>query len=130
MHEFSTMSGIVNAVREEGKKHNADAITKVVLEIGELTFLGEEQLRFAFDVLTKDTEMEGAELVIEKVEPKVVCPVCGYEGNVEYDEKEEFHIQFPILKCPVCGSDVGITSGRECLIKNIEIEVEDVPPEG
>ncbi len=129
MHEFSTMSGIVNAVKEEGRRYGADAITKVVLEIGELTFLGEEQLRFAFDVLTRDTEMEGAELVIEKVEPKVRC-ICGYEGAVEYDEKEEFHIQFPILRCPVCGSDVEITSGRECLIKNIEIEVEDVPSQG
>ena len=128
MHEFSTMEGIVSAIREEGKKHNAKAITKVWLEIGELTFLGEEQLRFAFEVLTKDTEMEGAELVIEKVAPKVRCK-CGYEGNVNYDEKEEFHIQFPILKCPLCGSDVEITSGRECLIKNIEIEVEDVPYE-
>jgi len=129
MHEFSTMTGIVNAVREVGKKHNASAVTKVILEIGELTFLGEEQLRFAFDVLTKNTEVDGAELVIEKVRPKVRC-LCGYEGDVEYDEKEEFHIQFPILKCPVCGSDVEITSGRECLIRNIEIEVENVPSEG
>ena len=122
MHEFSTMQGIVSAIREEGRKHNAKAITKVWLEIGELTFLGEEQLRFAFDVLTEGTEMEGAELIIQKVEPKVRCE-CGYEGKVNYDEKEEFHIQFPILRCPVCGNNVEIVSGKECLIKNIEIEV-------
>jgi hydrogenase nickel incorporation protein HypA/HybF len=129
MHEFSTMSGIVNAVRGEGRRHNAKAIIKVTLEIGELTFLGEEQLKFAFGVLTEGTEMEGAELLIKKVEPSVKCS-CGYEGAVEYAEKEEFHIQFPILRCPVCGSDVEIMSGRECLIKNVEVEVEDVPSQG
>ncbi len=131
MHEFSTMSNIVAAVRGEGRRHNATGITKVLLEIGELTFLGEEQLRFAFDVLTKDTEMDGAELIIEKVMPKVKCE-CGYEGGVEYDEKKEFHIQIPILKCPRCGNTdtVKITNGRECSIKNVEIEVEDVSSQG
>ncbi|MEA2054435.1 MAG: hydrogenase maturation nickel metallochaperone HypA [Candidatus Thermoplasmatota archaeon] len=129
MHEFSTMANIVGAVMEEGRKHNASRITKVLLEIGELTFLGEEQLRFAFGVLTKDTEMEGAELIIGKVKPKVRCQ-CGYEGDASYAEKEEFHIQFPILRCPECGDTVEIINGRECLIKNVEIEIEDVSPQG
>lgn len=94
MHEFSTMQGIVSAIREEGRKHNAKAITKVWLEIGELTFLGEEQLRFAFDVLTEGTEMEGAELIIQKVEPKSDAN-AGMRGRLTMMRRRSFISSFP-----------------------------------
>jgi len=125
MHEFSTMQAIVNAILEEAKKLNAKEISKVVLQIGELTFLGEEQLKFAFEILKEDTIMKNAELIIEKIEAKVKCK-CGYVGNIEYGIKEEFHIAFPILRCPKCGGEVEILKGRECLIKSVEMEIEDV----
>ena len=126
MHEFSTMNQIVNTILEEGKRHNAHKITKVILEIGELTFLGEEQLRFAFDLLTKDTILEGANLDIQKKGIKVKCS-CGYEGGVEYEEKEEFHLFIPLLRCPRCNEEVEIIQGRECVIKSVRMEIEDVP---
>ncbi|MGC9308536.1 MAG: hydrogenase/urease maturation nickel metallochaperone HypA, partial [Thermoplasmatota archaeon] len=107
----------------------ATAITRVVLDIGELTFLGEEQLRFAFHVLREDTLLGGAELVINRIPPQVTCS-CGYEGAVEYEEKEDFHIRFPLLRCPECGGSVHVQRGRECLIKHIEIERDDVPAAG
>lgn len=129
MHEFSTMSSIVATVLEEGEKHHATAITKVVLNIGELTFLGEEQLRFAFQVLSQDTLLDGAELVINHVAPEVRCS-CGYAGDVEYEEKKDFHVRFPRLHCPECGDRVDVQQGRECLIKHIEIERDDVSAEG
>jgi len=126
MHEFSTMNQIVNAILEEGRKHHAHKIEKVILEIGELTFLGEEQLRFAFDLLTEGTILEGAELEIEKKEIEVRCS-CGYEGKIEYEEKEEFHFLIPLLKCPRCNEEVEIIKGRECIIKSVRMEMEDVP---
>jgi hydrogenase nickel incorporation protein HypA/HybF len=129
MHEFSTMSSIVATVIEEGKKHNATAITRVVLDIGELTFLGEEQLRFAFQVLSEDTLLDGAELVINRIPPQVTCS-CGYAGNVKYEEKRDFHIRFPLLCCPECNGSVTVQHGRECLIKHIEIERDHVPAAG
>ncbi len=125
MHEFATMQQIIYAILEEAKKCNAKEVSKVFLEIGELTFLGEEQLKFAFDILKEETILENAELIIEKVKAKIKCE-CGYEGGIEYGLKEEFHIAFPILKCPVCGGDVEIIKGRECLIKKVEMEIEDV----
>jgi len=126
MHEFSTMQAIVNAILEEAKKYKAKEISKVVLQIGELTFLGEEQMKFAFDILKEGTLLEKAELLIEKVQARVRCK-CGYKGSIDYGMKEEFHITIPILKCPKCGSEVEIIKGRECLIKKVEMEVPDVP---
>ena len=126
MHEFSTMSQIASAILEEGRKHNASYITKVILEIGELTFLGEEQLRFAFDLLKKGTMLEKAELEIQKKGIKVRCS-CGYEGGIEYEEKEEFHFLIPLLRCPRCNKEVEIIEGRECIVKSVQMEIEDVP---
>jgi len=125
MHEFSTMQGIVNAILEEAKKYNAVEITKVEIEIGELTFLGEEQMKFAFDILKEGTIMEEAEISIEKIRARVRCRTCGYEGGVKYGMKEEFHLSFPLLKCPQCGGEVDIVRGRECTIKNVEMEIEN-----
>lgn len=125
MHEFSTMQEIVNAIMEEAKKHNAIEISRVIIEIGELTFLGEEQLKFAFDILKEGTIMENADIVIKKVRAKIKCK-CGYEGKAKYGLKDEFHIIFPILKCPKCGGDIEIVKGRECFIKSVEMEIPDV----
>ena len=116
------MQSIIEAVIAEGKKHSAKEINKVFLEIGELTFLEEEQLRFAFDILKEGTILEKAELIIKKIETKVKCQ-CGYEGKIEYGLKDDFHIMFPILRCPKCGGNVEILKGRECLIKKVEMEI-------
>ena len=124
MHEFSTMQQIVHAILEEARKHNTIKIKKVILEIGELTFLGEEQFKFSFNVLKENTLLERAELVIKKTQTKVKCK-CGYQGRIKYGLKEAFHLSFPILKCPICRAEVEIIKGRECLIKSIEMEIED-----
>lgn len=122
MHEFSTMQNIVSVVIDEAKKMGAKEINKVIIEVGELTFLGEEQMKFAFDLLKEGTIAENAELVIRKTKAKIKCK-CGYEGEIRYMEKDEFHIIFPIINCPVCGGEAEILEGRECRVKSMEVEV-------
>jgi hydrogenase nickel incorporation protein HypA/HybF len=121
------MASIVDTVREEAGKHHANRVLQVTLEIGALTFLNEEQLHFAFNVLTTDTELAGALLIIESVLPMVQC-TCGYTGDTTYEAREGLHMHIPILCCPQCGGSVTIVKGRECYIKDIKIEVEDVSP--
>ena len=124
MHEFSTMQNIVEVILEEGKNHNAKKILRVTLKIGELTFLGPDQLRFSFDVLTKGTIMENADLLITKIQPQVKCD-CGYSGATEYDKTLELHLSVPLLKCPRCGNSIEIVKGRECIVSDIQMEVPD-----
>ncbi|MBC7080977.1 MAG: hydrogenase maturation nickel metallochaperone HypA [Thermoplasmatales archaeon] len=121
MHEFSTMQNIMSIVIEEAKKMGAKKISKVTVEIGELTFLGEEQMKFAFNLLKEGTIAENAELVIIKIKAKIKCK-CGYKGEIRYGEKNDFHIIFPIINCPLCGNDAEILEGKECRIKSIEVE--------
>jgi hydrogenase nickel incorporation protein HypA/HybF len=129
MHEFSTMQQIVHTILQEGKKQNAQSIKTVTLEIGEMTFLGFDQLQFAFDILKEHTILEHARLILRKIPVKVSC-TCGYTGKIDYDVNEAFHIALPLFKCPQCQGDITILEGKECIIKSIELEVENVTAEG
>jgi hydrogenase nickel incorporation protein HypA/HybF len=122
MHEFSTMQHIVEVVLSETQKHKPIKITCVNLEIGELTFLGIEQLRFAFQVLTKDSLLKNAELKIESVKPIIKCPSCNYRGDTKYEDKPHLHFMIPLLKCPLCGEDIEIVRGRECTVTSVQME--------
>jgi hydrogenase nickel incorporation protein HypA/HybF len=123
VHEFSVTSQIVQSVLAEAEKRGAKKVTEVDLVVGKLTFLGLEQVRFAFEALTKDTIMEGAKLVIEEQEGVVKCHNCGYEGDFKYEDDPLYHVPVPTLKCPKCGSTVEITAGKECTIKSIKLLV-------
>jgi len=123
VHEFSMTTQIVETVLQEAEKHNAKRVTKVHLVIGKLTFLGLEQVRFSYDVLVKDTIMEGSKLYIEEKNGVVKCSSCGYEGDLMYEDDPMYHLSTPTLRCPKCGGVVDIVGGRECTIKSIRLVI-------
>jgi hydrogenase nickel incorporation protein HypA/HybF len=125
MHEFSVMTQIVDSILEEAKRRDASSVEQVDLEIGEFTMLGEEQLRFAYEVLSKDTVLQGSTLEIRQKRGKVKCPACGFEGDVMIAEDSP-HQLIAILECPRCHAPAEITEGRECVIRNIRMVVPDV----
>ena len=121
MHEFSMTSQIVNAVLEEAKKHNAKRVNEVHLIIGKLTFLGLEQVKFAYKVLVKNTILEDSKLRIEEKDGVVKCNSCGYAGDLRYEDDPVYHVPSPTLVCPKCGSVVNIVGGKECTIKSLKL---------
>jgi hydrogenase nickel incorporation protein HypA/HybF len=125
MHEFSVMTQIVDSILEEVKKRDATKVEQVDLEIGEFTMLGDEQMKFAYEVLSKDTVLQGSTLRVTHRKGKVKCDACGYEGDVMIAEDSP-HRMIPILECPKCHSPARIIEGRECFIRNIRMVVPDV----
>lgn len=121
MHEFSMTTQIVNCILEEAEKHNAKRINEVHLVIGKLTFLGLEQVKFAYETLVKDTIMEDSKLYIEEKDGVVKCNNCGYTGDLKFEDDPVYHIPSPTLSCPKCGSVVNIVGGKECTIRSIKL---------
>ena len=123
MHEYSTTKQIVEFVLNEAGKHGAKKDLEVKLVIGKLTVLGIEQVKFYYELLTKETIMENSKLTIEEEEPIVECENCGYKGSTKFEDENLYHFLIPTLSCPVCGKPVKIVKGKEILIKSIKVSV-------
>jgi hydrogenase nickel incorporation protein HypA/HybF len=120
MHEISIAGAIIDAVLDAAKKNNAKKVNEVFLEIGELTALNPEQLKFIFETITHGTVADGARFDIKLIRPLIECKQCSYHGTIEFFEK--LHFFLPVIKCPMCeGIDVDIIAGRECNVKKIKI---------
>lgn len=124
MHEFSVMSQMVDGIIEEAERHHATKVEEVILELGEFTMLGEEQLRFAYEILTRENILKGSVLTIVPVKGVVECD-CGFRGEMAPSEDTP-HRSVPILECPRCGNPARIVGGRECTVRNLRAVVPDV----
>lgn len=120
MHEVSVMAAIVENVLKELEKHTVLKVEEVQLILGELTFLGEEQLQFAYEIITRDTVLEGSTLVVEPEETELMCKSCGYQGPAD-KLGEEYHMSMPSLVCPKCGGGVKVLKGQSCRVSSMKV---------
>ncbi len=122
MHEASIAQSIVQTVLQEANKQNALHIESVEIEIGELSFLGIEQIEFWVKTGFQGTIAENAEIVIKQVKGIIHCQVCEYQGELKIEKDPAYHFSIPTFSCPHCqSSKIEITQGREALIRRIKI---------
>ncbi len=119
MHEYSVMNQLVSALLEELDGRDIDRVKEVRIEVGELTFLGQEQLKFAYETLSKDTVLENSKLAVKEIKSKIRCRECGYEGGVNYSDRSSVHYQVPVISCPECDSKPNIVQGKETKIVGV-----------
>ena len=115
MHELSIMGNILDIVLQHAEKNNARKVMKVNLKIGILSDVIPEWAQKYFEMLSKDTIADNAELIIEKVPARIKCNNCGFE----YEFTKE-NWQFSCTRCD--SSDIELLSGREMTVTSIEIE--------
>jgi hydrogenase nickel incorporation protein HypA/HybF len=120
MHEVSVMSGIVESVLKELEKHSVLKVEEVDLVLGELTFLGEEQLQFAYEIITRGTILEGSKLLVIPEETELMCVSCGYQGPAD-KLGEEYHMSMPSLVCPKCRGGVKVLKGQSCRVTSMKV---------
>ncbi len=124
MHEYSIMVDIVQAALKAVEGYDVENVEKVFLDVGELTFLNPEQLRFTFRVLTEKNVLSGAELVVQELKAEIKCQSCSYRGGLP-DNVEEMHYGIPRIFCPQCKGKVDLLKGKECILRNIKMNVKD-----
>ncbi len=87
-------------------------VEKLNLRIGKLASVVEHSLSFCLEIITKDTPLEGAQMVIEAVPVQLRCETCNHLWQT--DE--------PAFGCPQCrDGKVTMISGREIEISSIEL---------
>jgi len=113
MHELPVTKSILNITVEEAEKHKAKKVKDIKIKIGELTGLVPVSIQYYFDIISKGTIAEGANVIIDKIPIKVLCKNCGH--NYDASTKD--------FKCMKCESEnIKITGGNEFYIDSIEIE--------
>ncbi len=122
MHEYSVMSQLVSALLDELDGRDIERVNEVRIEVGELTFLGHDQLKFAYKTLSQDTVLEGSDLDIKEIKSSIKCEECGYEGGVNYSDRASVHYQVPVISCPECDSKPSIVQGKETKIVGVTAE--------
>jgi hydrogenase nickel incorporation protein HypA/HybF len=129
MHEFSIATDIVEAVSQFAEAHPDKKILKVRLQVGELTCVEADQLKFCYESIVKETNLENSALEIENVSARVKCPHCDYKGAPRYWD-EAVTTAIPTLQCPQCGQAAEAIAGHECAIKTVQFlqsEIADAP---
>lgn len=113
MHEMSLAEGVLQLVEDTAKRENARRVKLVVLEIGRMSSVEPEALKFCFEAVTNGSIAQGAVLEIIDVPGAGWCMLCS----------ETVPMEALYGACPTCGSyQVQATSGTEMRVKEIEIE--------
>lgn len=113
MHEMSLAEGVLQLVEETAQRERAQRVKLVVLEIGRLSSVEPEALKFCFEAVTHGSLAQGAALEIINVPGAGWCMPCG----------ETVPMAESFGACPKCGSyQVQPTEGTEMRVKEIEIE--------
>ncbi|MGB9692663.1 MAG: hydrogenase maturation nickel metallochaperone HypA [Candidatus Sumerlaeaceae bacterium] len=125
MHEYSLMEDVVASLQKSLEREGVStvgAVKEIVLRIGALDIHSEASFKQAFEVLTKNTLLEGAQLQLEIVPAQYKCRKCGYTGTVGVGDADG-HQAEPVVECAQCGEPCIVTGGRG--IHPIDVVVED-----
>jgi len=122
MHEFSFAYNIFKIAEATALKYNANKISQVYLEIGELTLIVPELPKRSFEMATKGSIAEGAELKIEILPGKIKCRDCSKISTVTLSE-ESYLTGLQLFQCRHCQSkNTEIIEGKKANVKNIKIQ--------
>lgn len=113
MHELSLAQEIIKILEEQMSLHQVKKVLRVRVRIGKLMNVVNSSLLFCFEIASKGTKLEGAELEIEEMGIRCLCQTC----------QEEFMVESFVFSCPRCqGTDLKQISGDEFFIHSMEVE--------
>ncbi|MGR9053766.1 MAG: hydrogenase maturation nickel metallochaperone HypA [Gammaproteobacteria bacterium] len=113
MHEMSLCESILEIIEQQAQQQNFTTVKMVTLEIGALSTVEPDAMRFCFDAVMNGSLADRARLEIIDVEGRAWCLQCG--KNVAVRQRYD--------ACPNCGGyQLQIVAGEEMRIKELEVE--------
>ena len=110
MHELSLLENVREILESHAQNQQFTKVIRITLEIGTLSCVEPDALRFGFDVVMKGSPAEEAKLVITESDGVGICEKCGQHTvmGTLYDP------------CRSCGSPfVNVIQGAEMKIKDL-----------
>ena len=108
MHELSITRNVVAICAEHAR---GARVTRVTLEIGKLSAVMPESVRFCFDVCAQGTAVEGAELQIIETPGEARCRDCG----------NQVLLTALFGRCQCGSTNLQLIAGEELKIQEMEV---------
>ena len=112
MHEYGIAYDLYATARKAAIENHAREVKTIRVEVGKMAMVNPDQVIFLFDAIKEDDPLfTKTTLQCEEVAAETTCH-CGYSGS-------------EVFVCPGCGALPELVRGREIVVTNIEIEVDD-----
>lgn len=113
MHEMSLAENVLQIIEESARSQNFRRVRCVVLEIGRLSSVEPDAMRFCFDAAMAGSIADGARLEIVETEGRGWCAQCA--SDVPLAALYE--------PCPHCGGyQVSVMGGDLMRVRELEVE--------
>ena len=113
MHEMALAEGVLQIVEATIRDQRCKKVILVRLDIGELSHVEPDALRFCFEAVVKGSKAEGAALEIKRVPGRAWCHDCA----------SEVHLPSLGMPCPKCdGYKLQVTGGEDMRVHDMEVE--------
>lgn len=113
MHEMSLAESVLQIIEEAASAQQFKRVRTVWLEIGQLSCVEKEAMRFCFDAVMRDSIAAQARLEINEIAGEGWCGTCACTVAIAslYEA------------CPKCGKHgLKISSGDTMRVKELEVE--------
>lgn len=112
MHEMSLAQGALQLIEDAAQRDGFQKVVAVWLEIGQLSGVEPEAMRFCFDAVTRGSVAEAARLEIIVTPGQGWCMACA--------KTVPMHEVFG--ECPICGGvQLQVSGGTEMRVKELEV---------
>ena len=112
MHELSLARDIVELVYQNVPAAEINQVEYVVVRVGEFSGVVVDSLKFSYEAIVSNTELENSELEIIDFPFKLKCNSCGKITSNE----------FGMMICDECGSgNTEIISGNELQVAEVKL---------
>lgn len=112
MHEMALTEGVLSVLQDEARRQDFQRVKMVCLEIGALSHVDPDAMRFCFDAVMAGSLADGATLKIVETPGEAWCIRCSQSIAVATRHDA----------CPDCGGyQLQVTGGDEMKIKELEV---------
>ncbi|MGA7906074.1 MAG: hydrogenase maturation nickel metallochaperone HypA [Candidatus Sulfotelmatobacter sp.] len=117
MHELSIAMNIVELAQEEAERRSVQ-VEAVHLRLGALSGVVKEALLSCYEMVCRDTPLQGSRLLVEDVPVVIFCPECRAQRPLK---------SIQLFCCPECGTpSAEIVQGKE--LEVIALEIQECAP--
>lgn len=113
MHELAVTQSLLKLAVGHAEEAGASRVTDIYIEIGQLSSYVDESVQFYWDLISKGTLAEGANLHFQRIPMEMECrdcATCFKPNGVSFE-------------CPNCKSDrVTVVSGDVFQLVGLEVE--------